>query len=112
MDKQIQVTTPNYKMIYEDIIEKKYPQKKELCQTILNKKDITVLDILILENLIFGQTDRKSTIIKQRHRAYNKFDILQILDYQKEFQLSNSQLAKQFKLSRNSISKWKKLFLV
>lgn len=112
MDKQIQVRTPNYKMIYEDILEKKYPQKKELCQTILNKIDITVLDILTLENLIFGKSNPKSSIINQRHRAYNKFDILQILDYQKEYQLSNSQLAKQFKLSRNSISKWKKIFLV
>ena len=48
----------------------------------------------------------------QKFRSYKKSDILNILDYQKENGLNNSQLANHFRLSRNTVSKWKKLFLV
>lgn len=34
---------------------------------------------------------------------------LNLMNYQKEHKLSNSTVAKYFKVSRNSISKWKKM---
>jgi hypothetical protein len=34
-----------------------------------------------------------------------------MLDYQKKNKLTNSQLAKHFKLSRNTVTKWKRLFV-
>ena len=99
----------NYQQIFSDILEKKYPQKKEQCRSLLQKKTLSAMDIIELNQTIFG-TDRDNITSNQQHRSYSKSDILQILDYQKKHKLNNSQLARHFKLSRNTESKWKKLF--
>lgn len=104
------INQPNYHKIYSDIIYYKYPQKRLICQSILEKKELLVLDILKLNYLIFGMSDRETVIFNQRHRSYGMSDILEILDYQKKRNLNNSQLANHFKLSRNTIAKWKKHF--
>lgn len=104
------INKPNYHKIYSDIIYHKYPQKKLICQSILEKKELFVLDILKLNHLIFGMSSRENVIFNQRHRSYSMSDILEILDYQKKNNLNNSQLANHFKLSRNTITKWKKHF--
>lgn len=109
MDKQV-LTKPNYKHIYSDILIKKYPEKKEECNSILVKKNLSTTDIIELNQKIFGIT-KEIEKINQRHRSYNKIDILEILDYQKKNKLNNSQLANHFGLSRNTITKWKKIFL-
>lgn len=101
---------PNYKLIYEDIISKKYPHKKARCQFLLNKKELSILDIIKLNTIIFYDGNKEANIFNQRLRSYDKSTILEILDYQKVNKLSNTQVAIQFKLSRNSISKWKNLF--
>nr|WP_304343958.1 helix-turn-helix domain-containing protein [Chryseobacterium koreense] len=103
--------TPNYKQIYTDIIDKKHPMKKAECQSILKKKIISAMDIIELNEKIFG-LNKETEQFNQRHRSYNKSDILNILDYQKKYKLNNSQLAIHFSLSRNTVSKWKKMFLV
>jgi len=101
---------PDYKNIYSDILEKKYPHKTEECLPLLRKKkDLSVMDILELNLRIFG-TSSETFETNQKHRSYGKSDILQILDYQKRNQLSNSQLARHFKLSRNTVAKWKRIF--
>lgn len=100
---------PNCKLIYQDIISKKYPHKKSKCKDILNKKELSVLDIIRLNSLIF---DEEIIIFNQRLRSYDKSAILDILHYQKMNSLNNSEVAKKFKLSRNTISKWKKMFLI
>lgn len=102
---------PDYKQIYTDIISKKYPQKKEECQRILEKQNISTIDILELNRKIFG-TKKETEKSNQRHRSYSKSDILQILDYQKKNNLNNSQLANHFRISRNSVTKWKRMFVV
>lgn len=104
------INKPNYHKIYSDIIYYKYPQKKLICQSILKKKELSVLDILKLNHLIFGMTNREIVIFNQKHRSYGMSDILEILDYQKKHNLNNNQLANHFKLSRNTITKWKKYF--
>lgn len=103
--------SPDYKRIFIDILQKKYPHKKEECKTLLNKKKLSVLDIIELNQRIFGK-NKESEQFNQKHRTYNKPDILNILDYQKKHKLNNSQLAKHFKLSRNTVAKWRKMFLV
>lgn len=40
------INTPNYKKIYFDILDQKYPQKITICQRILNKKKLSTLDII------------------------------------------------------------------
>ena len=102
---------PDYKKIYTDIITKKFPNKKEECLPILNKQNLSAIDIINLNNKIFGHTNKETNVINHKLRSYSKTDILQILDYKKKHKLNNSQLANHFKLSKNTVTKWKKLFV-
>lgn len=98
---------PDYKRIFMDIINIKHPEKTTVCSSILNKIELSTLDILELNKLIF---DTENISVNQKHRSFNEATILQILDYQKKNNLNNSQLAHHFRLSRNTVTKWKKLF--
>lgn len=98
---------PDYKKIYTDILRKKFPNKAEKTNIILKKNELSSLDVITLNNLIFNENNKTN----QKHRSYRKADILKILDYQRKNELNNQQLAIHFKLSRNTIAKWKKLFL-
>lgn len=100
------MTTPNYKRIYKDILQLKYPEKKEKCVAILKKERLSALDIINLNNLIFPQQNKES----QKLRSYGSSDIIQILNYQKKYNLNNAQVANHFRLSRNTVAKWKKIF--
>ncbi|MCS4302869.1 helix-turn-helix domain-containing protein [Chryseobacterium sp. BIGb0232] len=106
------ITTPNYKKIYIDILDKKYPHKVEICQRILEKKILSTLDIITLNKIIFGEQDKESQKFNQRHRSYCEKTIKEILEYQKKNNLNNTQVALEFKMSRNSLAKWKKKYLV
>lgn len=105
-------SNPDYHRIYNDIINKKYPERKEDCKALLDKKELSVLDIIELNRKIFGLSDRLTEAFNQKHRSYDTSAILKILDHQKTYKLNNIQLARHFKLSRNTVTKWKKLFLV
>jgi hypothetical protein len=106
-----QTTIPDYKRIYSDLIAERFPDKIE-CTAILNKKRLTELDIIKLNALLFNDNNRETIIFNQMHRSYNKKTIIEILDYQKKNNLNNVQLANHFRLSRNTVAKWRKLFLV
>lgn len=103
---------PDYNKIYIDLITKKFPDKKDLCSHILKKKSLTVLDIIEINTLLFQKQQRDSNMINQKFRAYDKSTIFQILDFQKMNGLNNKQLALHYNLSRNTVTKWKKQFLV
>ncbi|KYH05282.1 MULTISPECIES: hypothetical protein [Chryseobacterium] len=103
---------PDYKRIYNDIIVKEFPEKKDSCQRLLQKESLSVVDIMELNEKIFGTPDREAFAASQRHRSFRKKDILKILDYQKKNKLNNIQLASHFKLSRNTVTKWRKNFLI
>lgn len=102
----------NYKQIFSDILNIKYPQKKEECLLLLQKEKLSVIDVIKINKVIFGLPDKEKAKFNQTHRSYNRSAILQILDYQKKNKLNNSQLANHFNLSRNTVAKWKKLFLI
>ncbi|MGV0924517.1 helix-turn-helix domain-containing protein [Empedobacter tilapiae] len=104
-------TKINYKTLYTDIINDLYPDKILQCQEILNKQDLNILDILELNKLIFGDEHKRNIEVNQKFKSYSKQDILLILDYQKKHNLNNSQLANHFNLSRNTVAKWKKIFI-
>lgn len=110
MDKQIQVTIPDYKRIYSDILLKKYPEKKEKCSLLLEKRKLSCIDVIEINRIIFSK-NKKIEPSNQKLKAYRKSDIFKILDYQKNNNLNNSQLAKHFNLSRNTVAKWRKMFL-
>lgn len=99
---------PDFKQIYSDIITRKYPHKYDLCKNLLSKKEFLALDILQLNTIIFGSSEKSNG----KYRSYKRTDILKILDYQKQHNLNNTQLALHFKLSRNTVAKWKKIYLM
>ncbi|UHO40572.1 helix-turn-helix domain-containing protein [Chryseobacterium capnotolerans] len=99
---------PDFKKIYKDIITIKCPDKYNLCEYLLLKDELLALDILKLNTIIFGASEKKNS----QYHSYKRTDVLRILDYQKKNKLNNTQLAHHFKLSRNTIAKWRKIFLV
>lgn len=109
-DPNHKTTSPDYKRIFKDMIEMKYPEKEEICKNILSKKELSSLDILSLNRKIFGNEDKETEQFNQSHRSYDKETILEILHHQKKNKLNNSELARDLKMSRNTIAKWKKLF--
>ena len=100
----------NYQQIFRDILDTKCPEKKKVCIPLLQKVNLSAMDIVKINTEIFG-ISRETNSFNQKHRSYSKSDILKILDYQKKYKLNNSQLDIHFSLSRNTVSKWKKIFL-
>jgi len=102
---------PDYKKIYKDIIKYKKPEKQNDCNKLLKKEKLTVLDIIRLNTIIFGTCNREIIKLNQKHRSYDKQAILDILAFQKENDLSNVDLALKFRISRNTVARWKKFDL-
>ncbi|MCC3213906.1 helix-turn-helix domain-containing protein [Chryseobacterium sp. X308] len=101
---------PDYKQIYTDILEEKFPEK--LSDTTIRLKLETLhsaFDILKFNQLIFGETEYTVERKNQRLRSYDKESILKILRYQKRNELTNLQVSDHFKISRNTIAKWKRI---
>lgn len=106
-------TTPNYKNIYTDIICKKYTENKEELLPLLEKKKWTSLDIITIDNKLCALSKKYTNHYEdQKFRSYDKNTILKILDYQKKHNFNNITIAKEFNLSRNTLCKWKKIFIV
>ncbi|WP_312553773.1 helix-turn-helix domain-containing protein [Empedobacter brevis] len=96
----------NYYQIYMDLITKKYPEKKEEILPLLKDKKLSALDVIKINKRLFGSSNN----MNGKYRSYIESDIVKILDYQIKNKLNNTQLAKHFNLSRNTVSKWKKIF--
>ena len=109
MDKQIQQGV-DYKKLYTDMIAYQYPDLLEEFKSILSKENIISFDILMLQNKILSKAFRGNIKESQKFRSYDEATIKKILKFQKTNKLSNNQVALHFKLSRNTIAKWKKIF--
>ena len=96
----------DYKKIFTDIIIHYYPSKLPLYQKYIDKLSNSSLDIILLNNLIFGKNNKENKYFK----AYLKEDILQILEFQYINNLSNTATASIFNICRNTVSSWKKKF--
>ncbi|MEJ5103150.1 helix-turn-helix domain-containing protein [Chryseobacterium sp. MYb328] len=98
---------PDYKQIYTDIINEKYPEKKDDLQIMNKIKSIEgALDILNLNTLVFGESGLLNGIGNQKLRSYDEGSILKILNYQYKNQLNNTATALHFRISRNTLAKW------
>ncbi|WP_346985861.1 helix-turn-helix domain-containing protein [Chryseobacterium sp. POE27] len=102
-------SVPNYRKIYEDIISRKCPEKYNECAYLLNKNEIMAMDVLKLNEIIFG-TSPETEINNRRHKNYDYHSIIRILEYQKEKGLSNIEVSRHFNLSRSTVSRWRKTF--
>lgn len=93
----------NYKRIFQDILDLKFPEKQELHTIVLEREITDFYDVLSLNKLIFGDE-----IKENKHKSYVPSTITKVLKYQEENNLSNVETAKKFNLSRNTVSAWKK----
>lgn len=104
---------PNYRKIYLDVVEMKYPEKfSEYRDFTDSKKELNTLDVLILNDIVFGKADKETQKLSQRVRSYDKSSIIKILEYQKKYRLNNIQLSRHFHLSRNTVTTWKRRYLL
>ena len=101
---------PNYKNIYLDIISKKFPSKTDTYDKILSKKILSNYDVIVLNKELFPNA--KNQTENQKLKSYTKETILKILDYQKAKKLTVTELARHFSISRNTIAKWRKIYIV
>jgi DNA-binding transcriptional regulator YiaG len=100
-------TGPDYKKIYTDIIEEKFPDKMNNFRIMQKIETInTVIDIIALNRMIFGKQELLVESKNQKLRSYDQRSILNILEYQKKNKLNNTQTANYFRMSRNTLSKW------
>ncbi|GEN74043.1 helix-turn-helix domain-containing protein [Chryseobacterium lathyri] len=97
--------TPNYQKIYQDLLKFK-GLDKEITIPKLEKS----IDIIRFNDLISKRQKEKRSEITQHAKSYDEESILMLLRYQKKNNLNNTQLANEFRLSRNSVSKWKKIY--
>lgn len=100
--------SPDYKRIYTDLLSRKYPDKKQDCEPVLSKSELESLDVIRLNKFIFSHETGDLLKKNQSFRSYDKQTVLKILEYQKKNRLNNTQLANHFKLSRNTVARWKK----
>ena len=101
---------PNYKKIYRDLILEKYSHKMDDPKVNTSLKNLnTTLDVIKLNDLLTNNRS-SNTEINQKLRSYDKESIIKILSYQKINRMNNTQVAAHFNLSRNTITKWKRIF--
>lgn len=101
---------PNYLQIFKDILTEKFPDKKIAEIELASEKELSVSEVLKFNKLVFGKEAAMNG--NGKFRSYDKETILSILHYQKQNYCSNSELARIYNVSRNSISAWKKVFKV
>lgn len=100
---------PNYIKIFKDIIEHTCPDRVQEFSSYLKKENLSIIEVIELNNKIFKLQDKDTLNFNQKHKSYDQEAILQMLAFQKKERLNNVELANYFKLSRNTVSKWKSL---
>ncbi|GAA5087029.1 hypothetical protein GCM10023210_09540 [Chryseobacterium ginsengisoli] len=99
---------PNYTKIYLDLI--KYKKKEDTVSDSLLKKIKNIEmanDVFEVERELFGNN---GFIDNQKLKSYDEMTIKIFLNYQKQNSLTNMELSDQYKISRNTIAKWKKIY--
>lgn len=92
----------NYKLLYEDIYNDKNMNSSKLLNKINNINNYN--NIIEIENMLFGSR------LNQCLKSFDIDFIQMVLKKQKDFGLSNSDIALEYKLSRNTVALWKKKF--
>ena len=96
---------PNYQKIYQDIIKRNFPEKIEQTKKLL-KKNMNVLDIMKVSEIL----NANKTVENQKHKSYDLNSVLEILKFQQKNNYTNTYTADKFKISRNTVAKWRKIY--
>lgn len=107
-EKEKVISKPDFGKIFWDMAQKKNLSDKQK-QQIVGKKNWRSLDVVKMSEKLFGGVSKESLSFNQSHRAYDEKSIKYIVNYQKKHGLSNSEVARQFRLSRTTIIKWQKM---
>ena len=102
---------PDYRKIYHDIIQEQFSNKENDFKRILQKEAFTNYDVIKLNRKLFGKSEVECGSENQKLKSYSKDTIIEVLKYQTENKYSNSAIANQFNISRNTIARWRKFFL-
>lgn len=100
---------PNYSKIYHDLLLQEQPERlkdervKELLQNLNTSEEV----IKFSEN--FFKPSKESLENNQKLKTYDKETMLKIFDYQKKHGLSSNLISQQYKISRTTLAKWKKI---
>lgn len=97
---------PDYQKIFQDMFKYNFVEHNQALSERLEKGPLTSIEVMQLNNRLFYKNKKQSSIYK----AYDKSSIKKILQYQKIHQLNNTELAKHFGISRNTIAKWKNIY--
>ncbi|ROH97483.1 hypothetical protein BCF50_2330 [Chryseobacterium daecheongense] len=101
---------PNYNKIYHDMLKKEHPEKlKDPSIRRLLSKLHTTEDILKFNDKLFTQSREKQQN-NQKLKTYDKQTMLKLLQYQDKHGFSTSYMSKKYKISRTTITKWRKTF--
>lgn len=108
----------NYKALYLDFLEESEGLLPiDIKMRLMNRIQCKLHEELSFKELIdFNQIIRKHSIRPSSYNTYtsvNSYDeayIRYVLSYQEEYKLSNTQVALEFKLSRNTLARWQKIF--
>ena len=60
--KFMQKVSINYKQIFNDILDTKFPHKKDDCLHLLNKEKLSAIDIITINKKIFGQNNENEIL--------------------------------------------------
>ena len=101
---------PDYKKIYSDLVREYFPDQVETFKPLLDKTKMSSIDIIKISEKILLIKNGNKRQERQKYRSYSMSDIIQILEFQKSNKLNNTQLALHFKLSRNTVAKWKNYY--
>lgn len=66
---------PDYKTIFKDILEKKFSDKKEEYEHLLNKENFSVINVMGLDKKYFILPSKMKSITKDIDRSYTKVTI-------------------------------------
>lgn len=98
---------PNYSLIFLDILESMFPDKCPEEIGVFEGKELSVEEVLLCNKKIFGHNKGSG-----KYRSYDKSTIISILSKQKKHHYTNEKVSQMYNISRNSLAKWKKHFLV
>lgn len=113
MDTEVQskktISRPDFGKIFQDMAQRKNLSDSKV-KEISSQKEWNSLDVIKMNDALFGDASIKNIGFNQKRKAYDKNSVKEMLNYQKEYGLNNSEMMRLFKVSRNTIVKWQKEF--
>ncbi len=100
---------PDFGKIFREMAEKKNIPKNQQ-ERIAEQKGWNSLDVIEINEELFAKDNKENIKFNQKHRAYDESSIKELLEYQQKHKLNNTEMMSLFKISRNTIARWKRIF--